>query len=136
MIDDIAPEQVMRALKTDAQARLVDVRTDAEWNFVGIAELGETGQDPVLIPWQVYPTMQVNGGFVDQLRQAGLTPDHKLYFLCRSGVRSLAAGRAAQEAGFKHAFNIKDGFEGPSDGNGHRGAIAGWKAEGMPWRQR
>ena len=98
--------------------------------------LAETGQNPVLIPWQVFPAMQVNGDFVENMRQAGLTPDNKLYFLCRSGVRSLAAARAAQAAGFPHAYNIADGFEGPPDGDGHRGRVSGWKAEELPWRQR
>ncbi len=136
MIEDVAPPQVWDALRSDPQARLVDVRTEAEWAFVGLPELSATGHDPVLIPWQVYPSMQVNGGFVDHLRQAGLTPENKVYFLCRSGARSLAAARAAQAAGFAHAFNIADGFEGPPDGDGHRGTVAGWKASGLPWQQR
>ena len=136
MVDDVAPQQVWEALRSDTQARLVDVRTDAEWTYVGLPDLAQSGQDPVLIPWQLFPTMQVNGSFVDHMRQAGLTPDHKIYFLCRSGVRSLAAAQASIEAGFPHAYNIKDGFEGPPDGDGHRGHVAGWKADGLPWRQR
>ena len=97
MVDDVAPKQVWDALQRDQQARLVDVRTDAEWNFVGLPDLQETGKDPVLIPWQMFPTMQVNGGFVDHMKQAGLTPENHIYFLCRSGVRSqaAAAGRAS-----------------------------------------
>jgi rhodanese-related sulfurtransferase len=90
----------------------------------------------VLIPWQVYPSMQVNGAFAEHLRKAGLTAESKLYFICRSGARSLAAGQAAQAAGFPHAFNVADGFEGPVDAAGHRGQLAGWKATGLPWQQR
>ena len=70
------------------------------------------------------------------MKQAGLKPEQKIYFLCRSGVRSLAAAQAAQAAGFPHVFNIADGFEGPPDPQGHRGTTAGWKADGLPWRQR
>ncbi len=136
MVDDVAPQRVWDALRQDKLTRLVDVRTDAEWNFVGIPNLGQTGQEPVLIPWQVYPSMQVDGGFVDQLRQAGLTPEHKLYFLCRSGARSLAAARAAEAAGFPHVYNIQAGFEGPPNEDGHRGEVSGWKASGLPWQQR
>ncbi|MDT7950662.1 MAG: rhodanese-like domain-containing protein [Acetobacteraceae bacterium] len=136
MVEDVSPRAVFEALRSDGQARLVDVRTDAEWNFVGLPDLGETGHDPVLIPWQVYPSMQVNGGFVDRLRQAGLTPENKLYFLCRSGARSLAAAQAAAAAGFAQVFNIADGFEGPPDENGHRGTVSGWKADALPWQQR
>ena len=136
MVENVAPRKVWEALATNPKAAMVDVRTDAEWNFVGIADLSDAGKQPSLVPWQVYPSMQVNPVFMDQVRQAGLTPDHHIYFLCRSGIRSLAAAQAAQAAGFPHAFNIADGFEGPPDGDGHRGEVAGWKAEGLPWRQR
>ncbi len=136
MVENVPPSKVWEALQEDAQARLVDVRTDAEWTYVGLPDLGEAGKRPVLIPWQVFPTMQVNGAFVDQLKQSGLTPEHHIYFLCRSGVRSLAAAQAAIQAGFPHAYNIADGFEGPPDAEGHRGTQAGWKADGLPWRQR
>ena len=136
MVENISPTATWEALKADPQAQLVDVRTDAEFNFVGLPELAEAGKQPVTIPWQIYPTMQVNAGFIELLRAAGFTPEHKIYFLCRSGARSAAAALAAIEAGFPHAFNIADGFEGPPDGDGHRGHIAGWKAEGLPWRQR
>ena len=136
MVENIPPRQVWQALQANPEARLVDVRTDAEWTFVGLPDLSSVGQEPVLIPWQVYPSMQVNAAFTDHLGRAGLAPQHHLYFLCRSGARSLAAARAAQAAGFAHVFNIADGFEGPLDGKSHRGAAAGWKAEGLPWRQR
>jgi rhodanese-related sulfurtransferase len=136
MIENIGPKQVWHVLQTNPSARLVDVRTNAEWAYVGLPDLSEAGQEPILIPWQIFPTMQVNGDFVDHLRQAGLTPEHHIYFLCRSGVRSLAAAQAAAAAGFMHAYNIMDGFEGPPDAEGHRGQAAGWKADSLPWRQR
>ena len=136
MVENISPTQVWDALRSDPDAQVVDVRTDAEWAYVGLPDLSPAGKQPVLIPWQLFPSMQVNAGFVDHMKQAGLTPDHKIYFLCRSGVRSQAAARAAQAAGFPHAYNIADGFEGPPDEDGHRGTVAGWKAEALPWRQR
>ncbi len=136
MVENVSPLQTWERLQSDPNAHMVDVRTDAEFNFVGLADLSEAGKQPVLIPWQVYPTMQVNAGFIQQMRAAGLTPEHKLYFLCRSGARSAAAASAAIEAGFPHAFNIADGFEGPPDSEGHRGHMAGWKADGLPWHQR
>jgi rhodanese-related sulfurtransferase len=136
MVENISPAQVWQALQQDPQAQLVDVRTDAEWTYVGLTDLSAAGKQPVLIPWQIFPKMEVNTGFVDQLRQAGFTPEHRIYFLCRSGVRSLAAAQAALAAGFPEVFNVADGFEGNPDGEGHRGRIAGWKASGLPWRQR
>ena len=135
-VEDISPQDSYEALRTDPDTMLVDVRTDAEWNFVGIPDLTATGKEPVLIPWQLYPSMGVNNAFVENLRRAGATPMTKLHFLCRSGARSLAAAQAAQAAGFPHAFNVADGFEGPVDAEGHRGAVAGWKASDLPWRQR
>ena len=136
MVENIAPAEVWTALRTDPDAQMVDVRTDAEWNFVGLADLSEAGKTPALIPWQVFPSMSVNPSFIDQLRHAGFTPQGKLYFLCRSGVRSYAAAQAAIAAGYPHAFNIADGFEGPVDAQGHRGVVSGWKATDLPWRQR
>ena len=136
MVEDVPPAQTWEALRADPHAQLVDVRTDAEWNFVGLPDLIAAGKQAVLIPWQVYPAMVVNAHFVAHLNEAGLTPEHHLYFICRTGGRSLAAARAAQAAGFAHAYNVADGFEGPPDGAGHRGTVAGWKASGLPWRQK
>ena len=136
MVENIAPKQVWEALKAEPNALLVDVRTDAEWTYVGLPDLGEAGKQPLLLSWQHFPSMQVNGAFMDQLRRAGVTPEHDIYFLCRSGVRSMAAAQVAQEFGFPHAYNVADGFEGPPDGEGCRGQVAGWKADGLPWRQR
>ena len=96
-VEDISPGAAYAALREDPEALLVDVRTDAEWNFVGLPDLSAAGRQPVLIPWQLYPSMQVNGAFADHLRRAGATPLSKLYFLCRSGARSLAAAQAAQD---------------------------------------
>lgn len=136
MVENVAPDQVYRALMADPRARLVDVRTDAEWTYVGLPDLSATGRDPVLIPWQFFPTGQVNAGFMDQLQGAGLEADAPVYFLCRSGIRSTAAAALAGQHGFSHAYNIADGFEGPVDADGHRGVVAGWKAAGLPWGQR
>jgi rhodanese-related sulfurtransferase len=136
MVDNVPPAQVWEALRSDPQAQLVDVRTEAEWNFVGLPDLAPAAKQAVLIQWQVFPSMQLNENFTDQLKQAGLTPDHHLYFICRSGQRSLAAAQAAQAEGFAHVHNVAEGFEGPPDGAGHRGTVAGWKARHLPWRQR
>ena len=135
-VADVTPAATWEALSQDPAAALIDVRTDAEWSFVGIPDLAEVGKQVVLIPCQVYPSMQVNGAFAEHLRKAGLNPESKLFFICRSGVRSLAAGQAAQAAGFPLAYNVAGGFEGPVDAEGHRGQVAGWKAEGLPWLQR
>ncbi|HUA76941.1 MAG TPA: rhodanese-like domain-containing protein [Acetobacteraceae bacterium] len=135
MVENVSPGAAWQALTEDPDAVLCDVRTEPEWAFVGMPDLNPAGKEPVLIPWQVYPTMQVNPSFLDALRQAGVRPDQRVFFICRSGGRSMAAARAAEAAGYAHAFNVAGGFEGPTDPAGHRGTEAGWKAEGLPWRQ-
>ena len=136
MVENVSPTQTWEALRADPTARLVDVRTDVEWDSVGVPDTSETGTDPLLIQWQTAPTMQVNAAFVEQLRQAGLTPEHTLFFICRSGARSMAAAQAAARAGFARAYNVAEGFEGAPNMLGRRGAVSGWKAEGLPWRRR
>lgn len=136
MIENVSPGKAWGALQSDPRAQLVDVRTDVEWAYVGLPDLGPIGKQAVLIPWQMFPSMQVNPDFVAELKKTGFTPEHPIYFLCRSGVRSLAAAQAMQQAGYPHVYNVADGFEGPVDPDGHRGSAAGWKAEGLPWRQR
>jgi rhodanese-related sulfurtransferase len=136
MVDNVAPKQTWEALDSNPEAQLVDVRTDVEWTFVGVPDLNKTGKKTLLIPWQVYPTMRRNDSFETNLKQAGLTADNHIYFICRSGARSLAAAEAAKAAGFPNVYNVADGFEGPPNAEGHRGEAAGWKADGLPWRQR
>lgn len=135
MIEDVEPGKVWEALHTDPRAQLCDVRTDAEWDQIGVPDLQSLGRAPVLISWQLSPTMQRNGQFLEQLAQAGLEKETPIYFLCRSGVRSLAAAEAAAAAGYTHVYNVADGFEGPPDATGQRGQVAGWQAAGLPWRQ-
>jgi rhodanese-related sulfurtransferase len=136
MVENVPTRRVWEALQGDPRAQLVDVRTDAEWNFVGLPDLASVGKQVVPIQWQTYPAMQRNAAFIDQLKEAGFTAEHHIYFICRSGQRSYDAAKAAQASGFPHAYNVAEGFEGTADRNGHRGVTTGWKAEGLPWRQR
>jgi rhodanese-related sulfurtransferase len=135
MVESITPRDTWASLQSDAAAQLVDVRTDAEWTYVGLPDLSAAGKQPLLLSWQLFPTMQVDTAFVEHLRQAGLSPDQPLYFICRTGSRSLTAAQAAERAGFSRTYNVAHGFEGPMDATGHRGHVSGWKADGLPWRQ-
>ncbi len=131
---DVTPQETYAALQSDPAALLVDVRTIAEWNYVGLPDLTGLGKRVVTIEWQRYPDGQVNAAFVGQLAEAGVEAETPLYFLCRSGVRSKAAAAAATEAGLGPAYNVLEGFEGPHDDAGHR-TVSGWKVAGLPWRQ-
>lgn len=130
---DVTPQAAYEALAADSSALLVDVRTAAEWTYVGLPDLSAIHRDVTCIEWQTFPEGDRNTHFLDQLRDAA-TPELEVFFLCRSGVRSRAAAEAATAAGFEHAYNIIDGFEGPLDVDGKR-TVSGWKNEGMPWRQ-
>ena len=113
----------------------MDVRTRAEWQYVGGPDTTELGRPVLRVEWSRYPDGGLNEGFLSQLDAAGVTPSRPVVFLCRSGVRSVAAAEAAARAGFSHAFNVLDGFEGIPDPEGHRGTVRGGKASGPPWRQ-
>ncbi|MCP1336453.1 rhodanese-like domain-containing protein [Futiania mangrovi] len=126
-------------LNSEPDAQIIDVRTRAEWTFVGIPDLSSAGRQPVLLEWQVFPSMEVTPGFADTLDKAlaekQVPADAPLLFLCRSGGRSMAAAQAMSAHRGGRLINISDGFEGPTDAEGHRGTVAGWKASGLPWRQ-
>lgn len=131
---DLTPHEAFEMVK-DADATLVDCRTHAEWVYVGVPDLSVLGQRAAHVEWVGYPTGQQNPHFMAQLRAAvGEPSDRRVVFLCRSGVRSVAAARAATAAGYTRSYNILHGFEGGIDADGHRG-VTGWRAEGLPWRQ-
>jgi len=123
------------ALTADAEAQLVDVRTAPEWTYVGLPDLSALGRTVHRVSWQTWPGPTANPGFVEELRAAGLRPGQPLYFLCRSGARSLNAARAALAAGFGPCINVTDGFEGRKDAAGHRRTVEGWCVAGLPWSQ-
>lgn len=138
-VADISPVEAWDMLKNDPKAQLVDVRTAAEWNFVGMPDLAPLGRSVVTVEWSQYPNMARNEQFEAQvagkLTAQGAGTDTPIVFLCRSGARSLAAAKAMTAAGFKRCFNIAGGFEGDLDLQKHRGQQNGWKSAGLGWKQ-
>lgn len=132
---NISPTEAWDLLATDKNCVLVDVRTDAEWNYVGLPNLKSIGKEPVCISWLNFPDNTPNKLFVDQVRAAGIEPDRTVLLLCRSGQRSIAAAVALTEEGYGKAFNILEGFEGDKDRNSRRGLLGGWKLGDLPWTQ-
>ncbi|MHA7775193.1 rhodanese-like domain-containing protein [Roseibium sp. M-1] len=136
---NVSVQEAFDKLSSDDAAMLVDVRTQAEWSFVGLPDLRPIGKEPVLVEWQSFPPSGANPDFAsflsDFLVKKGLDQNAPIYFLCRSGARSQAAAIALTRAGYTQCFNISDGFEGPLDQEGHRGTRSGWKAAGLPWIQ-
>ena len=138
-VDDVSVTDTWDRLREDPLSRLVDVRTRAEWAFVGLPDLGQLGKRPVLVEWQTFPDNREDSQFAERLTAAladtGATRAADIFFICRSGSRSRRAALAMVEAGFERCHNVADGFEGPLDPDHHRGRLAGWKAAGLPWAQ-
>ncbi len=136
---DVSATEAWSALATDPRAQIVDVRTVAEWTYVGVPDLSSIGREARLVEWQNFPSGAVDPDFTEKaaraLHDTGVDFDAPVFFLCRSGARSRAAAIAMTRAGWTRAFNISGGFEGDLDEDRHRGGRNGWKAGGLPWRQ-
>lgn len=128
---DITPAESYQRLKNNPNAVLIDVRTQPEWTFVGVPLVDRL----VRLAWQVFPVMQVNERFVEEVAAMGLPKDGEILCICRSGARSASAANALTDAGFSNCWNVASGFEGDKDADGHRGKINGWKASNLPWVQ-
>lgn len=138
-IEEVDVASAWSALQGNPRSQLVDVRTRAEWTYVGIPDLGALGKRTVLVEWQTFPDQSVDPRFAErlanELQALGVQVDDDLFFICRSGSRSLAAARVMASAGYRACHNVTEGFEGPLDDDRHRGALSGWKAIGLPWLQ-
>ena len=122
------PNEAFELMQKVPGAKLVDVRTQAEWDYVGRIP------GSVQIQWQTYPGSRPNPNFLNEL-QAQTDKEALVMFLCRSGARSHAAAAAAAQAGYSQSYNVLEGFEGDKDASGHRNALGGWRVAGLPWMQ-
>ena len=123
---DVSPALAWQWVQA-GEAVLVDVRTDAEREWVGFVP------GAVAVAWKQWPGMVPNPDFDARLR-AAVPPGGKAVLMCRSGVRSVAAARRAAELGIT-AYNVLEGFEGSFDASGQRGHVGGWRFHGLPWKQ-
>jgi rhodanese-related sulfurtransferase len=130
---DLTPTEAWEMLDSDSGAVLVDVRSEAEWMFVGVPDVTGLGKKLVTVSWNRWPEGTRNPQFLEELAAAGVS-EGPVLFICRSGARSRAAAVAATQAGLAPSYNVSEGFEGDLDETGHRG-IEGWRARGLPWRQ-
>ena len=125
---EVSPQEAADLLRLAPGAKLVDVRTRAEWDWVGRIP------GAIEIEWNQYPGGVRNPHFLAELKRQ-VDPEALVLFICRSGVRSIAAATAATEAGYNDCSNVLEGFEGDKDDNGHRNTIGGWRKAGLPWVQ-
>ena len=138
-VAEVGPRDAWEILSAD-DARLVDVRTAAEWGFVGGPDLSQLGQDVLRVEWQSWPGMSPNPGFVGALMDGLPALPRRLLFICRSGARSMHAAQAVADALSARGeevecINVAEGFEGDLNELHHRGGLNGWKARGLAWRQ-
>lgn len=124
------PRAAYDFLQREPQAVLVDCRTEIEHMYVGHPVGAEH------VAWQEAPEWEVNPEFADQVKRLVRNDlSRAVLIICRSGHRSILAGEALEAAGFTQVINILEGFEGPLDGDYHRGTLAGWRFRGLPWFQ-
>jgi len=137
-IEELAPQQAWQLLQDEPKAVLVDVRSHMEFLFIG-HPVGA-----INIPWIDEPDWEVNPNFVRELRQlllGGLSHDESVnqsvpvVLICRSGKRSLEAGKLLLQEGFDRVYNVGEGFEGELDDHHHRSSKGGWRFAGLPWEQ-
>ncbi len=124
----LTPREAWELGQLTSRAKLVDVRTRAELDWVGRIP------GAVEIEWLRYPGNALNAQFMVELRHA-VDAESLLMFICRSGHRSHHAARAATEAGFADCYNVLEGFEGDKDAAGQRNKVGGWRRAGLPWQQ-
>ena len=139
-IGEVLPHEAWDILQNDPAARLIDVRSRAEWSFVGVPVL-PGAPDPIFVEWATFPGMTPNAAFALEVVEAldGAVPS-KLCFLCRSGTRSMRAAHAVAEIFDREGkpvecLNVAEGFEGDLDEDRKRGGLNGWKARGLAWQQ-
>lgn len=126
----VTPQEAYELLQQNPKVTLVDVRTNAERDWVGRVAIPDAQH--AAVQWNLYPGGTPNPEFMNQLEQA-TGKDNVLLFLCRSGVRSRHAAKLATEHGYPNCFDILEGFEGDKDAQGHRKTVSGWCKAELPW---
>lgn len=122
------PQEAYEILQSAPGAKLVDVRTRAELDWVGSIP------NAVEIEWATYPGMKANPNFLAHLQQQ-VDKEALVLFICRSGARSHHAAAAATQVGYADCYNVLEGFEGEIDDDDHRNTTDGWRVAGLPWQQ-
>lgn len=136
-IKSLLPPQAYEFLKENQGAVLIDVRSSMEFLFVGHA------MGSVHVPWIDEPDWVVNPDFITEVRKVMLggigvgahEGDAPVVLICRSGKRSLEAGKLLISNDFSEVYNVSEGFEGVLDETHHRSSMGGWRFHGLPWEQ-
>ena len=136
-VQSVTPREALKLIKEDQRVVLIDVRSSMEFLFVGHP------RGSVHVPWIDEPDWIVNPHFITEVRKVMLggvgmddhAGDAPVVLICRSGKRSLEAGKLLIEEGFSEVYNVTEGFEGELDDHHHRSTLGGWRFHGLPWEQ-
>ncbi|OIR10304.1 thiosulfate sulfurtransferase GlpE [mine drainage metagenome] len=124
----LTPKETNELMRSAPGAKLVDVRSRAEIDWVGRVP------GAVEIEWATYPGMKLNPNFLAALEQQ-VSKESLVMFICRSGHRSHGAAMIATQAGYTDCYNVLEGFEGDKSPNNQRNVLNGWRVSGLPWEQ-
>jgi len=131
---NLLPKMAVEKLQNNPKALFVDVRSKAEYKYVGYPE------NSILIPWIDDPDWEPNPEvFSDSVMQELDGRENllntEIILICRSGYRSNDALKCLENKGFTQVSHVASGFEGDLDENDQRGNLNGWRHDDMPWSQ-
>jgi rhodanese-related sulfurtransferase len=136
-VQSLLPLEAWSFIEKNQRAVMIDVRSSMEYLFVGHP------RGSVHVPWIDEPDWIVNPHFVTEVRKVMLGgvgmgnhgSDAPIVLICRSGKRSLEAGKLLISKEFIEVYNVSEGFEGELDDSHHRSTLGGWRFHGLPWEQ-
>ena len=127
---NLHPQEAWTWLQAHPDSLFVDVRMEIESLYVG------RPPGVVNVPWYEYPDLQPDAHkFADAVAREAEGKAQAVLLICRSGKRTLEAGKALEAAGFSDVQHVVHGFEGDLDGRFRRSTLSGWRFEGLPWEQ-
>ncbi len=135
MIEQVESKLAFNIITTEQNSFLVDVRTQEEFSFVGVVDDSVFKNKSILLPWLIYPNMDENPEFANNISDSIADKEAKIFFLCRTGARSNSAAQFCKNIGYQNCYNIANGFEGDLNNNRQRGLVNGWKAANLGWKQ-
>jgi rhodanese-related sulfurtransferase len=133
----LSPKQAYQLMQDDSRALLIDIRSTMEYLFVGHPK------GAVHVPWIDEPDWDVNPNFATDIRKlllGGVVCDlddgcAPIILICRSGKRSVEAGKALLASGMKNVMHVDEGFEGDLNDDHQRSTLGGWRYHNLPWEQ-
>ena len=136
-VKSISPSKAWDLAQNNQRVVMIDVRSSMEYLFVGHP------QGSIHVPWIDAPDWTVNANFITEVRKVMLggigmgahAGDAPVILICRSGKRSMEAGKLLIKNEFTEVYNIDEGFEGELDESHHRSTVGGWRFHGLPWEQ-